>query len=123
MGDVYTFIEAMGFTDSIQTYFGADEAYSDFQSELVASPNKGSVITGASPLRKLHWGDKRRGMGKRGGLRIIYLHIPEIHVIFLLDVHGKDESEDLSSTEKRELQVFAKQLVEELKQRYRRGFL
>ena len=76
---------------------------------------------GASPLRKLRWGDRRRGKGKRGGLRVIYIHIPDLHVLFMLDVYGKDEADDLTTDEKRVLQGLAKQLVEELHKRNDRG--
>ena len=123
MSDTYLFIEAIDFTSSIKSYFGSDDAYAEFQSELAEQPDKGPVIPGASPLRKLRWGDKRRGVGKRGGLRLIYIHIPELRVLFVLDVYGKDEADDLTSGEKKELQALAKQLVEELKERNKRGQL
>jgi hypothetical protein len=123
MDGSYLIIESSEFTQAVKTYFGNDDYYADFQSELASQPDKGSVIPGASPLRKLRWGDKRRGMGKRGGLRIVYIHIPELAVLFMLDVYGKDESDDLTSNEKKELQAFARQLINELRERYRRGKL
>ncbi len=123
MSDAYLFIEAIDFTSSIKSYFGSDDAYAEFQAILAEQPDKGDVIPGASPLRKLRWGDKRRGMGKRGGLRVIYIHIPDLGVLFLLDVYGKDEADNLSNDEKQELTMFAKQLVEELRDRSKRGKL
>lgn len=123
MSGTYLFIEAADFTCVVTSYFGSDEAYADFQSELAEQPDKGAVITGAAPLRKLRWGDKRRGMGKRGGLRVIYIHIPDLSVLFMLDVYGKDEADDLTSGEKKELQAYAKQLIEQLRERHRRGKL
>lgn len=54
---------------------------------------------------------------------MIYIHIPDIHVLFMLDVYGKDESDDLSKDDKRELQKLAKQLIEELRERKLRGQL
>lgn len=41
----------------------------------------------------------------------------------MLDVYGKDEADDLTSGEKKELQSLAKELVEELKNRHQRGKL
>src|SRR5579859_4836415 len=102
MAGTYLLIETLGFTDGIEDYFASDEAYAEFQSELAAQPNRGSVISGAAPLRKLRWGDKRRGTGKRGGLRVIYIHLPDLRVLFLLDVYGKDEADDLTQDEKQE---------------------
>jgi len=123
MSGTYLFIEAVDFTSTVKTYFGSDEAYADFQAELAEQPDKGTVIPGASSLRKLRWGDKRRGMGKRGGLRVIYIHIPDLTVLFMLDVYGKDEADDLTNGEKKELQTMAKQLIDELRERHKRGKL
>jgi hypothetical protein len=123
MNGTYLFIEAIDFTSSVKSYFGSDDAYAAFQSELAEHPDKGPVISGASPLRKLRWGDKRREIGKRGGLRVIYIHIPDLRVLFMLDVYGKDETDDLTSDEKKDLQAIAKQLVEGLRERNKRGKL
>lgn len=123
MAETYLFIEALDFTATVKRYFGQDESYAEFQTHLAENPDLGAVIPGALPLRKLRWEDPRRGMGKRGGLRVIYIHIPEIRVLFLLDVYGKDEADDLTGEEKKELQAFAKRLIESLKERHRRGKL
>ena len=123
MSGTYIFIEAVDFTRAIKTFFPSDESYAELQLELARQPEKGSVIPGASPLRKLRWGDQRRGMGKRGGLRIIYIQIPEINVLFMLDIYGKDEADDLTKDEKKELTALAKELVTELKERFNRGKL
>jgi len=120
---VFVFIEAIDFTSAVRHYFGDEVAYAEFQNELVADPERGGVIPGASPLRKVRWFDKRRGLGKRGGLRIIYIHIPEIQVLFLMDVYGKDEAEDLSAKDKKILRELSRELVEGLKERYARGKL
>jgi hypothetical protein len=123
LSGTYLYIESTGFTQSVNTYFGNDEAYAGFQAELAEHPDRGSVIPGASPLRKLRWQHGRRGMGKRGGLRVIYIHLPDLSVVFLLDVYGKDEADDLTNEEKRGLQGLARQLVTELGERKRRGKL
>jgi hypothetical protein len=51
--------------------------------------------------------DPRRGKGKRGGIRVIYSHVAEADVIFLMDVYGKDEQADLSAGQKRALRGLA----------------
>jgi hypothetical protein len=48
-------------------------------------------------LRKMRVADPRRGKGKRGGIRVIYLHIDEVDQIHLVTVHGKDQKDDLSA--------------------------
>jgi hypothetical protein len=122
-GGTYLFVEALSFTSAVKEYFGSDDAYASFQVELAEHPEKGAVIPGAAPLRKLRWGDKRRGMGKRGGLRVIYIHILDLAVLFMLDVYGKDEADDLSNEEKKELRALAKELADELRERHKRGDL
>ena len=114
MSGTYHFIEAIDFTRNVKSYFSSDEAYAEFQTELAADPDKGAVIPGAGQKKK-RWGDKRRGIGKRGGLRVIYIHMPDIQVLFMLDVYGKDEADDLTNDEKKELQALAKELIEELR--------
>jgi hypothetical protein len=93
------FIETGEFTEWV-TEVLTDEDYAALQRELLAVPDKGSVIPGCGGLRKLRVGDPSRGQGKRGGARVIYLHVPEADVIFLMDVYGKGEKEDLSVFEK-----------------------
>ena len=38
----------------------------------MGNPEAGDQIVGTGGLRKLRFGDLRRGKGKRGGLRVIY---------------------------------------------------
>lgn len=119
----YLFIEARAFTQRFSEFFDADDAYADFQAELAAQPEKGTVIPGASPLRKLRWGDKRRGAGKRGGLRIIYLHIPDLAILFLVAAYSKDRADDLTTGEKKVLGQLAIEVIKELQERNSRGQL
>ena len=51
--------------------------------------------------------------GRRGGLRIIYLHTPEAGRIDLITVYAKDEADDLSKEEVKELCELARILREE----------
>ena len=43
-----------------------------------------------------------------GGLRIIYLHVPEAQVVLFLKVYDKDEAEDLTPEQRRALAQSAK---------------
>lgn len=45
--------------------------------------------------------DPTRGKGKRGGLRTLFLDLPEKEKTYLLYLYGKDESEDISPNEKK----------------------
>jgi hypothetical protein len=79
---------------------------------LVANPDTGDPIPGCGILRKLRVADPSRGKGKRGGMRVIYLHTKEAKRIRLLTVYGKDEKGDLSAGELKAWCAAAKTLRE-----------
>lgn len=108
------FIESSSFTRSIGDYL-TDEGYREFQICLILNPGVGKVMPGCGGLRKIRYVDPQRGKGKRGGLRIIYLFIPERDWIFLLDIYGKDEKDDLTANEKKILAGLATRVKEATK--------
>jgi hypothetical protein len=57
-------------------------------------------MPGCGGLRKIRW--PGRGKGKSGGLRIIYLNVPEQSRIYLIDVYAKGEQENISPEDKRD---------------------
>ena len=74
-------------------------------------------MPGTGGFRKLRWGDRRRGKGRRGGLRIIYYYFAADQQIWLMTLYDKNEAPDLTAKQKKIL----KEAVEfELKQRARR---
>src|SRR5437764_14679747 len=104
-----TFIESGEFTEWVKSYL-TDEALAAMQRDLLVDPEKGDVIPGCGGLRKLRVADPRRGKGKRGGVRVIYLHVAEADVIYLMDVYGKGEQEDLTAGQKRILKGLAEEI-------------
>lgn len=115
-----TFVESRAFTARLPDFLD-DDAYSALQRELLASPDKGRVIPGCGGLRKLRFLDPRRGKGKRGGVRVIYLHIPEAERIDLLAIYGKNEKDDLSQADRRVLRALAEEARAESLHRIGRG--
>jgi hypothetical protein len=109
------FIETPLFTRLVGGYL-EDSEYRDLQLSLAVNPEAGAVIPGAGGCRKLRWTDKRRGKGKRGGLRVIYCYLVEDMQIWLLTLYGKEEAVDLTSKEKRLLKAA---IEEETRQRSR----
>jgi hypothetical protein len=69
------FLEAPAFTRYVSGYLTGDE-YRELQNRLAAAPEHGDVIPGTGGFRKLRWADPRRGKGRRGGLRVIYILFP-----------------------------------------------
>jgi hypothetical protein len=71
------------------------------------------VIPGTGGFRKLRWADRRRGKGKRGGLRVIFYNFIADTQIWFMTVYDKDEASDLSSDEKRALKgAFERELAQ-----------
>ena len=95
------FVETRSFTNLVKEYFADDADYQEFQMMLLEHPEKGDVIQGCGGLRKVRWRDVKRRKGARGGLRVIYLHVPEISRFLLLDVYNKDEADDLTKEERK----------------------
>jgi mRNA-degrading endonuclease RelE of RelBE toxin-antitoxin system len=114
------FVESRRVTARLKEFLGAD-AYREFQNALMASPTKGRVIPSCGGLRKIRVEDQRRGKGKRGGARVVYLHIPEAFRIDLLAIYGKDEQDDLSAEQRKVLASMARQAKAEALTAARKG--
>ncbi len=113
------FVETRPFTARMKTRL-SEEEYRKLQTALLQNPDAGAIMPGCGGLRKLRWGEQGRGRGKRGGSRVIYLHIPELHRIDLITIYSKGEQEDLSPDEKRYLTLLATWTREEATRRMRR---
>lgn len=71
-------------------------------------------------LRKVRFGDESRGKGKRGGVRVIYMHTPEAQRIDLFTVFGKDDAENLGPDEIKTLCLIAHRVRDQLRENVRR---
>lgn len=89
-----------------------DEGFRSLQTLLLKNPEAGDVIEGSGGLRKLRYGDARRGKGKRGGLRVIYYWWLAGLQFWLFTLYDKDEADDLSTKEKKLLKDMLKAELE-----------
>ena len=96
-----TFIETSGFTRWVVESW-PDDALADLQRDLLNHPESAEVIPGCGGLRKLRVVDPKRRKGKRGGARVIYLHVPEAKVVFFMHAYDKGEIDDLTADQKEE---------------------
>jgi len=104
------FIEAPAFTRNLPAYLD-DEGYRLLQASFVDNPEAGKVISGTGGLRKVRWGDPRRGKGKRGGLRVIYYYLREASHIWLITLYDKDEADDLTASQKKTYRQFVSEIT------------
>ncbi len=89
-----------------------DEGLRDLQNALLTNPEAGDVIEGTGGLRKLRQADRRRGKGKRGGLRVIYYWWQTRRQFWLFTLYDKDEMDDLSADERKALKSMLKRELE-----------
>ena len=84
---LFTVVETRIFTRLWPDYWNTDEL-DEFVSWLVRNARTGDVIKGSGGCRKVRWA--RPGMGKRGGVRVIYYIRPDEEVIYLLLIYAKN---------------------------------
>jgi hypothetical protein len=101
------FIELPAFERQRGNYLD-DEAFNELQKTLMANPETGDLIQETGGLRKLRFGDTKRGKGKRGGLRIIYYWWETGLQFWLFTLYGKDEMGDLNPQQRRALKQMLK---------------
>lgn len=101
------FIETPIFTQVIVDLLD-DDVYWLLQSALLIRPRLGPVIRGSGGLRKVRWSAK--GVGKRGGIRVIYFWDEPSETFYMLFAYRKNQQEDLTS---RQLRILSRLVREE----------
>ncbi|MBT8069359.1 MAG: type II toxin-antitoxin system RelE/ParE family toxin [Gammaproteobacteria bacterium] len=76
---------------------------------LAMQPSAGVLIQGGGGIRKLRWA--RSGVGKSGGVRVIYYFHSAKMPLYLLTLFGKNEKSTISLEEKSALSKSVKKLV------------
>lgn len=102
------FIETPIFTSEVDQLLSPEE-YRGLQLALVLRPEQGALIPGGGGIRKLRW--RRRGSGKRSGIRVIYYWITSEETIYMLFLYPKTRQSDLSE---RQLKLLRRLVQEEL---------
>jgi len=70
-----------------------DDEYAELQQFMMQNSEAGRVVPGSGGVRKLRW--KRKGMGKRGGLRVIYFVRYQFNEFWMLTLYAKAKQEDV----------------------------
>ena len=110
---IVVYIESRASLDGCTRLAGAAalDVLSAVQADLIKNPARGDLVPGLGGIRKARCSNPARRKGKRGGYRYLFLYLENrdhIHLLYLLD---KDEQEDLSNDERKELRA----LVAEIK--------
>ncbi len=101
---MHLFIELPTFSRYREDYFD-DSALLDLQNYLIEQPTAGDLVPGTGGVRKLRW--SRAGMGKRGGLRVLYYVQDAKGRIWLLTVYAKSARENIPNELLNELRKVA----------------
>lgn len=104
------FVELPAFAKYREDYLD-DTSFNSLQVALLKNPEAGEIIEDTGGLRKVRHADRRRGKGKRSGLRVIYYWWTEGQ-FWLFTLYDKDELDDLSADEKKALKAMLKAELE-----------
>jgi hypothetical protein len=83
---MFTFVESSAFERLCPAYLDDDD-YAELQQFMMQNPEAGELVRGSGGVRKLRW--MRPGMGKRGGLRVIYFLRYEPNEFWMLSMYAK----------------------------------
>ena len=89
---MYTIIETPTFKNDVERIWSEDER-GEFCTWIAANPNEGDVIPNSGGCRKVRW--SKRGIGKRGGVRIIYYTKLANGEIWLLVIYSKSVKDNI----------------------------
>lgn len=88
-----TVIESPLFSRDWADYW-TEEEHAEFIAYLAAEPACGDVIPGSGGCRKVRW--SRKGMGKRGGVRVIYTTQLANGAVVALLIYGKGAVDNIA---------------------------
>src|SRR5437870_3621385 len=79
-----------------------DDERTEFIDFIARNPEVGDLIPGSGGVRKVRW--RRQGVGKRGGVRVIYFYHDAGMPLYLLMIYAKAQRDDLSPDGRRAVQ-------------------
>ena len=86
---------------------------------LAANPLEGDEIEGTGGVRKIRFAG--RGRGKSGGVLVIYYYYDDDVPLFVLLVYGKNEQDDLTPEQRRQVAALAATIKAARKARRKAG--
>lgn len=87
-----TVAETEIFSKYVADYWSEDER-GNFATWIAEHHDAGDVVPGSGGCRKVRW--SRKGIGKRGGVRVIYYNTLHDGTIWLLLIYAKNEHENI----------------------------
>jgi len=106
---VQTVVETPAYLAIANKLLSAEER-ADIVAMLAADPECGDLIRGTGGFRKVRVA--RKGMGKSGGARVVYIWRNQRFPVFLITVFAKNQKENLSMAERNTLRKRANSIFE-----------
>ena len=97
---MYTIVETETFKKQADKFWTTEERLECF-TQIASDPFIGDVILKSGGFRKVRW--SRAGMGKRGGVRLIYFNVLEDGLIVMSYFYAKNEQENILPSELQKL--------------------
>lgn len=73
--------------------YWTEAEHQEFVAWIALNPEAGDVIPGSGGCRKVRW--TRSGVGKRGGVRVIYFNRLNAGMLWLLLIYGKSARDNI----------------------------
>jgi len=97
---MYTVVETTLFQEQWPLYWGEGERGA-FAAYIAEFPDPGDVVPDSGGIRKVRW--PRAGMGKSGGLRVIYFTRTDEGEIVLLTRYAKARTDNITGAKLKEI--------------------
>jgi mRNA-degrading endonuclease RelE of RelBE toxin-antitoxin system len=97
---MFTVVETSLFQKLWPVYWSEEER-GEFAAFLSSNPEAGDVVPESGGIRKVRW--KRQGVGKSGGVRVIYFTRNEAEELVLLTLYSKSKTDNLTGAVLKEI--------------------
>ena len=97
---MHTVVETLLFQRQWPLYW-TEEERGTFAAYIAEHPTAGDVVPGSGGIRKMRWG--RAGLGKSGGVRVIYFTRNAEDEVVLLTLYAKSETDNLTGPKLKEI--------------------
>lgn len=97
---MFTIVETIRFQELVDLYLDED-SFAQFKTWLANHPEAGDVIPLSGGVRKVRW--RRAGMGKSGGVRVIYFARIKAGELVLLTIYAKAKFDTIPANVARKL--------------------
>lgn len=94
-----TFIQLKSFSKDVDAA-GIRDLVESIELDILRNPECGDLVQGTGGVRKIRIRDERRGKGKRGGYRVLFLDLPHAGKTYLLVLYDKNTKNDISADER-----------------------